>query len=264
MEPDLVWLCPITQERMRDPVIAADGHTYERAAIEQWLRQSATSPVSRAPMKAAALIPNIALRAIADKVLGPLPEVPKAPAPPPLQVATGNCFMRPIPPWHSDPPVPTSTLPAPPPSGLPAPPPPAHRPARPWAVAGPTAWFRELHHTECERWQVSMIYAYDVMRIDVRLRPAAYLYNKLSIVFVKVYIAFGLAADETVTRHALVAFQTALITMIHWVLDVTNSPLERGPLLRDRIRAQLEGIGESRLYNAMAARLPSVQGLVEG
>jgi hypothetical protein len=27
-------MCPITQEPMRDPVVAADGHTYERSAIE--------------------------------------------------------------------------------------------------------------------------------------------------------------------------------------------------------------------------------------
>jgi hypothetical protein len=28
--------CPITQEPMRDPVVAADGHTYERSAIVRW------------------------------------------------------------------------------------------------------------------------------------------------------------------------------------------------------------------------------------
>ena len=34
--PD-AFKCPITQERFLDPVVAADGHTYERAAIERWL-----------------------------------------------------------------------------------------------------------------------------------------------------------------------------------------------------------------------------------
>ncbi|MHB9147949.1 MAG: U-box domain-containing protein [Candidatus Amoebophilus sp.] len=29
--------CPITQEIMEDPVIAQDGHTYERQAIKRWL-----------------------------------------------------------------------------------------------------------------------------------------------------------------------------------------------------------------------------------
>eukprot|EP01117_Protostelium_nocturnum_P013709 TRINITY_DN5144_c0_g1_i2.p1 TRINITY_DN5144_c0_g1~~TRINITY_DN5144_c0_g1_i2.p1 ORF type:complete len:411 (+),score=88.91 TRINITY_DN5144_c0_g1_i2:43-1275(+) len=31
-------LCPITQEIMNDPVMASDGHTYERSAIEEWIR----------------------------------------------------------------------------------------------------------------------------------------------------------------------------------------------------------------------------------
>lgn len=36
--------CPITRELMRDPVIAADGHTYDREAVEMWLRNHDTSP----------------------------------------------------------------------------------------------------------------------------------------------------------------------------------------------------------------------------
>lgn len=36
--------CPITRELMRDPVIAADGHTYDREAIEMWFRNHDTSP----------------------------------------------------------------------------------------------------------------------------------------------------------------------------------------------------------------------------
>lgn len=32
-------LCPITLEPFRDPVEAADGQLYERAAIESWLRR---------------------------------------------------------------------------------------------------------------------------------------------------------------------------------------------------------------------------------
>ncbi|CAI5521754.1 unnamed protein product [Closterium sp. Naga37s-1] len=36
----------ITQEIMRDPVITADGHSYERAAIEKWLMHHDTSPMT--------------------------------------------------------------------------------------------------------------------------------------------------------------------------------------------------------------------------
>ena len=40
------FLCPITRALMADPVIASDGHTYERQAIEEWLEQ----PFPRSPM----------------------------------------------------------------------------------------------------------------------------------------------------------------------------------------------------------------------
>lgn len=41
--PD-AFLCPITKDVMADPVILADGHTYERTAIIQWFRHKQTSP----------------------------------------------------------------------------------------------------------------------------------------------------------------------------------------------------------------------------
>jgi hypothetical protein len=34
------------QEPMTDPVVAADGHTYERAAIKAWLSSHNTSPMT--------------------------------------------------------------------------------------------------------------------------------------------------------------------------------------------------------------------------
>ena len=44
------YICPITLMLPTEPVKAEDGHTYERKAIEGWLAQNATSPVTRAPM----------------------------------------------------------------------------------------------------------------------------------------------------------------------------------------------------------------------
>ena len=39
--------CPISQELMRDPVVAADGRTYERAQIAAWIgRGHNTSPMT--------------------------------------------------------------------------------------------------------------------------------------------------------------------------------------------------------------------------
>jgi len=53
---DLV--CPITQELMRNPVIAEDGNSYEKEAILQWLDHHPTSPLTREPISSTVLIPN--------------------------------------------------------------------------------------------------------------------------------------------------------------------------------------------------------------
>jgi hypothetical protein len=47
---------------MRDPVVAADGNTYEREAIEAWLRTHDTSPMTNQQLPHKALVPNLALR----------------------------------------------------------------------------------------------------------------------------------------------------------------------------------------------------------
>lgn len=60
--------CPITLEVMKDPVIAADGHTYERKAIEEWLKTKRHSPVTRQPMSSRTLISNLAIKHIIDSV----------------------------------------------------------------------------------------------------------------------------------------------------------------------------------------------------
>jgi hypothetical protein len=57
-------MCPITLCIMQDPVLAMDGHTYERVAIEDWLRRSRASPRTGAPLITELLIPNHAVRAI--------------------------------------------------------------------------------------------------------------------------------------------------------------------------------------------------------
>ena len=37
--------CPISGEVMKDPVLAADGYTYDRASISKWLATNSKSPV---------------------------------------------------------------------------------------------------------------------------------------------------------------------------------------------------------------------------
>eukprot|EP00887_Chlorella_sp_A99_P007808 scaffold20.g7808.t1 len=63
-------LCPITHEPMHDPVLAADGRTYERPAIEAWIAkqraegQAPTSPLTGQPLEDLRLVPNHIFRGI--------------------------------------------------------------------------------------------------------------------------------------------------------------------------------------------------------
>jgi WD40 repeat protein len=57
------YLCPITREKMRDPVIASDGYTYERAAIKAWMSNGKTrSPMTNAVLGNDSLTPNRSLK----------------------------------------------------------------------------------------------------------------------------------------------------------------------------------------------------------
>ncbi|CAN6288856.1 unnamed protein product [Urochloa humidicola] len=56
------FLCPISQEVMRNPHIAADGYTYEAEFIKGWLHSGrSTSPMTKLPLAHNHLIPNHAL-----------------------------------------------------------------------------------------------------------------------------------------------------------------------------------------------------------
>ena len=56
------FICPITMEIMKDPVICSDGHTYERSAIETWLSTNNHSPITRERIINEYIIPNFVLR----------------------------------------------------------------------------------------------------------------------------------------------------------------------------------------------------------
>ncbi|KAJ4760708.1 U-box domain-containing protein kinase family protein [Rhynchospora pubera] len=57
------FMCPIFQELMKDPCMAADGYTYETEAIKGWLDSGhETSPMTNLPLPHTELTPNYALR----------------------------------------------------------------------------------------------------------------------------------------------------------------------------------------------------------
>ncbi|MDF2577313.1 MAG: hypothetical protein K0S74_797 [Chlamydiales bacterium] len=55
------FICPITLEIMRDPVVASEGHTYEREVIEKWIKDNGFSPLTK-ELLSTNLIPNHNLR----------------------------------------------------------------------------------------------------------------------------------------------------------------------------------------------------------
>ena len=60
--------CPISLELMVRPVIAADGHTYDRSSIEDWLaRGNTTSPTTGAPLEHLHLADNHLVRSMVSE-----------------------------------------------------------------------------------------------------------------------------------------------------------------------------------------------------
>ena len=52
----------LLQVVMQDPVIAGDGHTYERAAIQHWLQGSSLSPVTGEKLPHIRLVLNVLVK----------------------------------------------------------------------------------------------------------------------------------------------------------------------------------------------------------
>lgn len=57
-----MYVCPLSHEIMIDPVIAYDGYTYERSAIEEWFKRKNTSPMTLETLGSRHLIPKRTLR----------------------------------------------------------------------------------------------------------------------------------------------------------------------------------------------------------
>ena len=57
------FICPISQTVMTDPVITPYGTTYERSAIEVWLENHDTDPLTKKKLTKDMLVTNYALKA---------------------------------------------------------------------------------------------------------------------------------------------------------------------------------------------------------
>ena len=54
---------------MNDPVFTCDGQTYERRAIEEWLKTRNTSPLTGAVLSSQTLTPNVTLRSYIGRLV---------------------------------------------------------------------------------------------------------------------------------------------------------------------------------------------------
>jgi hypothetical protein len=60
------FLCPLSLTAMRDPHVACDGITYERAYVREAMRGNRLSPVTRQPLRCSQLFENIGVRALME------------------------------------------------------------------------------------------------------------------------------------------------------------------------------------------------------
>lgn len=59
------FICPISSDVMKDPVVASDGFTYERRYIQQWITcNKAKSPMTNKPLTRLILISNSNLKSL--------------------------------------------------------------------------------------------------------------------------------------------------------------------------------------------------------
>ena len=64
------FCCPISLQLMTDPVVAADGFSYERDSIVKWLQKHETSPSTGATLPHKELTPNNQLRSVIRSLQG--------------------------------------------------------------------------------------------------------------------------------------------------------------------------------------------------
>eukprot|EP00931_Biecheleriopsis_adriatica_P117335 TRINITY_DN92863_c0_g1_i1.p1 TRINITY_DN92863_c0_g1~~TRINITY_DN92863_c0_g1_i1.p1 ORF type:complete len:607 (+),score=123.48 TRINITY_DN92863_c0_g1_i1:20-1840(+) len=69
-------ICPISQQIMEDPVVCADGHSYERSFIQRWLALGRrSSPKTNMNLAHTTLIPNLNLRNIIQQIQARMPAI---------------------------------------------------------------------------------------------------------------------------------------------------------------------------------------------
>jgi hypothetical protein len=71
--------CPLTLQEIVDPVMDPEGNTYERSAITKWVTENGNSPLTRARLTLAQLVPNRILAGMIAEARGPTASAAAAP-----------------------------------------------------------------------------------------------------------------------------------------------------------------------------------------
>lgn len=74
-----IFICPITHDVMTDPVVSADGYTYERSAIARWFETSRKSPVTGQALPHTDLVANHSVRTLLKMLIDMTEGSTKAP-----------------------------------------------------------------------------------------------------------------------------------------------------------------------------------------
>lgn len=61
------FICPISKSVLRDPIVAMDGYSYERAAFEEWIQSHDTSPITGEILKSTLFTPNRTLKKLIEE-----------------------------------------------------------------------------------------------------------------------------------------------------------------------------------------------------
>ena len=97
VEPYKDWVCPISHQLMVDPVVAQDGHSYERTEITEWLSRSSESPMDRSIIDNKTLYTNIGLKTAIQEWKNNNPELVKKDEQLDRQIDLVALRMKPVP-----------------------------------------------------------------------------------------------------------------------------------------------------------------------
>jgi hypothetical protein len=65
-----LFLCPLSQRVLTDPVVACDGFTYDRRAVQEWFESGQRiSPLTKQTLRSTATLPNHVVRCAVNEWL---------------------------------------------------------------------------------------------------------------------------------------------------------------------------------------------------